>query len=275
MSRQLAAGALLLAAAGIAAADATLSYKLEPGTGQAQQLKIDIDGFFARIQSAAAPGGWWLFQAGKFFPVYRVDDKAETWTRLTEAPQARLGPVNRTAGIRQAPDASAGAAEADTRTPGGLGQAEAAGRAAGGAAAPAATDTGSPPVFEATAEMDSIAGVRCRVVKELRGDAPAVAHCMANKAALGLTERELRTLCRAFEMAREQGLGWLGAATADEEFVSVRSRAEEGGASLVLESVSTAALPQDHMRVPREYEELPREAPAPAPLTPDAEGKDD
>jgi hypothetical protein len=277
MRMQLAAGLLLWAAAGAAVADATLTYKLEPRTGQAQKLKIDISGFFARIESSAAPGGWWLFQAGKFFPVYRVDDKAQTWTRLTAAPQARLGPADRSAGTRPgtgaAIDTSAVAPEAVAKIPAGRGQAAGGEGSEGGATAAAAT--GPAPAFEPTDEMDNIAGVRCRVVKELRGDAPAVAHCMANKASLGLTERELRTLSRTFEMARQQGLGWLGTATADEEFVSVRSGAGERGGSLMLESVSTAALPQGYLRVPRGYGEVPREAARSAPAAAPAQQDSD
>ena len=76
---------------------------------------------------------------------------------------------------------------------------------------------------------------------------------MANKARLGITEREIRTLARTFVMARERNFGWLGVATGDEEFVSIQTRDPATGAQLVLKEVSTAPLPQGHLKIPREY----------------------
>jgi hypothetical protein len=109
--------------------------------------------------------------------------------------------------------------------------------------------------------METVADVRCRVVMEFVDGEPAVEHCMANKAALGITERETRSLSRLFEMARKRGWDWLPAATGDEEFVSVRSRRAADGAAWTLRSVSTAALPAAHTRIPRDFRELPHQPP--------------
>jgi hypothetical protein len=286
MRTMLTTGLILLALAHPAArADATLHYRLTPPAGEPASLRMDISGFFARIESTAAPDGWWLFQAGKFFPLYRVDDAADTWTRLTPKVTPRLGPASRGASPASAAAAQQAAGEsapAETaampadETPQQQTAAEAATAAdpAAGHPAqqtspgPASTQTPSEarapvaPKFAPTAAMDEVAGVRCRVVTELRDGETVMEHCMASKAALGITERETRTLARTFAMAREQGFGWLGTATADEEFVSVRSRAPDSGAALVLETVSTAALPRERLRVPRAYAELPRESTA-------------
>ena len=119
------------------------------------------------------------------------------------------------------------------------------------------------PQFNPTPKTGEIAGVSCRIVLELIDGEPAIEHCMANKAALGITERELRTLARLLVMARERNLDWLGAATKDEEFISLRSRELKHGKTLSLQSVSTAALPPGHLRVPRDYKEVKADRPGP------------
>ena len=116
-------------------------------------------------------------------------------------------------------------------------------------AAGSATTLPPKPQFRARRENREVAGIECRVVEELRD---------GNTARLGLTERELRTLARTFVMARERGLGWLGAATEDEEFVSIQARVLETDGQLVLRSVSTAPLPEGHLRIPHEYEQTNR-----------------
>ena len=116
--------------------------------------------------------------------------------------------------------------------------------------------------LQPTKRMETVGGVRCRVVAELVDGEPAVEHCMANKAAFGMTERETRTLARLFEMARKRGWDWLPAATHDEEFVSVRSRRAADGAIWTLQSVSTAALPAAYLRISRDFRELPYQPPA-------------
>ena len=116
--------------------------------------------------------------------------------------------------------------------------------------------------LQPTKRMETVGGVRCRVVAELVDGEPAVEHCMANKAAFGITERETRTLASLFKMARTRGWDWLPAAAQDEEFVSVRSRRVADGAVWTLLSVSTAALPAAYMRISRDFKELPYQPPA-------------
>jgi hypothetical protein len=131
--------------------------------------------------------------------------------------------------------------------------------AAGAEAAAQFAEQPAPPVvtpaLRASREKREIAGIECRVVEELRDGEPVREHCMANKAQLGITEREVRTLARTFKMARERNLGWLGAATADENFVSVEVVDPASGTRLVLQQVSTTALPQGHLKIPREYKQ--------------------
>lgn len=276
MRESFAAGALLLTVAAGAGADATLTYRLATGTEQeARQLRIAVARFFARIESSAAPDGWWLVQAGKFFPVYWVDARDQTWTRLTPEVTARLGPANRAS-------SSASAAAVDEPVDGTAALKESAPKesvphdAAPAQSKPAettSTPAPTPPPVRATsartfvpsAKRETVAGVHCRVVDEWRDGVATVQHCMANKAALGITEREMRTLARTFAIARERGFGWLGRATADEAFVSVRSRELDGDGSLVLESVSTDALPVGHLRIPRTYRQVSRQRTQPQP----------
>ena len=107
---------------------------------------------------------------------------------------------------------------------------------------------------------------------------------MANKAALGITERESRTLARTFVMARQQGYGWLGATTKDEDFVSIRSKPLDGSKSLELISLSTKPLEQGYLKVPPKYKKVdapskpavasaPQAAPAPKTASDAAEAK--
>ena len=272
-----AVGMLILATAAGARADATLDFRLAGGDGAAEQtLRIAVARFFARVEASAAPDGWWLYEAGKFFPLYRVNEAERTWTRLTPEVTPRLGPVSRSARpaaatggpAEDAADAAAAAAaepgtpEAD-QSPASAAVDDTA-TAAAEASTPAADGgtAASAPEFALTGESDTVAGVRCRVVNELRDGAPVIEHCMAGKAALGITERELRTLARTFEMARERDFGWLATATADEAFISVRSRALDGGTRLTLVAVSTDPLPKGHLRVTRDYREVPATASA-------------
>lgn len=250
MRKLLASGLILLTAAPAPLqADATLRFRWTPAGAEAGTLTIAIADFHARVESSAVPGGWWLFQAGKFFPLYRVDDAARVWTPQTRPVAPRLGPVHRAgspAGTLAAGDQAVGETATASNT------------AAEAGKAPAIVPRPSrAPSLAPTGALDEVAGVRCRVVREPAHGEPVIEHCMANTSALGITEREIRTLARTFVMAREQGFGWLGAATADEEFVSIRSRYRDGGALLVLESVSNDALPRDRMRVPRHYREGP------------------
>jgi len=322
----------LWASGPLAHADATLVYGLDGGSRGKVEKTFSIARFFVRIDSSDEDGRYLLFQAGKFFPLFSVNETEETYTRLTPPVKARLGPETRTKGSQTQPandeakpvasDASkpseadeASAAAADETKPAGADATRSAaddavpaepasnvsGTAAleapataatqstaeGGLPEPAAAHDGNvesakegvsetsaqqgetakepapPPAlvpaprFQATPKRDEVAGISCRVVQEIVNDKPVVEHCMANKAALGITEREMRTLARLFALARERSWDWLGAATEDEAFVSVRSRRLDSDARLELGSVSTDPLPQGHLRISRKFTEIP------------------
>jgi hypothetical protein len=301
--------AALWASGPLAHADATLVYQLDDASDGKVEKTLSVSRFFVRIDSSDEEGRYLLFQAGKFFPLYSVNEKEETYTRLTPQVVARLGPESRTKGAQAQPaaeeakpigaeDTRAAAEEAvpagpvsesgRAASPDAPAAAAAQTTAAGGSPEPApregddqddgddqagadqtsegeeemakkpasTTALAQEPRFEASTKMDEVAGIACRVVLEIVGDKPTVEHCMANKAALGITERETRTLARLFVLARKRGWDWLGAATKDEEFVSIRSRRVGEDGSLTLKSVSTQALPADHLRIPRSYKEI-------------------
>jgi hypothetical protein len=283
MNRAIAWGAALLAAGCSAAyADATLVYEVREADAPAVQKTLSIARFFVRVDFSDEDDRYLLYQAGKFFPLFSVNTEQGTFSRLSPPVKATLGPANRgkpaqaeaTPEVAQAvgasspggkPEPGAASADAGQEMAGDTAQAEtdqavpAAAAGADEAEAPEAQQPPQPakaPVFKPTTDTAEVAGVRCRIVHELIDGKPAIEHCMANKAALGVTEREIRTLARLFVLARERGWDWLGAATADEEFVSVRSRDPARNKTLVLESASTDPLPAGHLRVPKGYKEI-------------------
>ena len=114
--------------------------------------------------------------------------------------------------------------------------------------------------FKATKKMDTVAGIKCRVILELgRDDKPVKEHCMANTGHLGLTEREVITVARLFAAAREMDFEWLGVGTKDERFVSIQTRDLASNETLQLKSVSTKPLPKGHLRVPKSFKEVTSE----------------
>jgi len=111
------------------------------------------------------------------------------------------------------------------------------------------------PKLKATWDKREVAGIECRVVEEIEDGKPVIEHCMANKARLGITERETRTLARLFAMARDRGYGWLAVGTGDEEFVSIQARDMADGSELILKSVSTEPLPAGYLRISPEFKQ--------------------
>ena len=289
--------ALMLWGTGLTAtlADATLVYELKGPDSEAVRKTLYASRFFVRAESSEDEGRFLLFQAGKFFPLYSVNQKERSYTLLTPPVKPTLGPASRTKGTgpqpapEAGPDAEASAAAAETSPEGkeaaSVSDAPTTAVKAGGDEAEGAVEAGHPPLehgtvehpaetqrpprlppapqFKPTPKTDEVAGVSCRVILELIDGEPAIEHCMANKAALGITEREVRTLARLLVMARERNLDWLGAATKDEQFISVSSRDLKRGKTLSLQSVSTAALPPGHLRVPRDYTEVKADSPSP------------
>lgn len=256
-----AAATILAAALGSAAqADATLTYELGGGDGAPVTKTLAVSGFFARVDSSDQPERFLLFQAGKFFPLYRVDVAASTYTQLTPEVQVNFGAAATGAPPQQEPGAGPGP-EVDQAAP--VAEAGAAPDAESGLAY-ARTAAARAAELRPTADTRSVAGLSCRVIQELAGGEPVVEHCMANKASLGLTERETRTLARTLVMARAHELGWLGAATEDEEFVSIASRDLRSDRRFELKKISTDALAAGHLRVPKAFEKVPLVAAPPA-----------
>jgi len=299
----------------VAEADVTLVYQLTEQGAEPVEKKLSLSRYFVRVDDPSDKDGYLLFQAGKFFPLYHVDESRQTYTRLTPPvhPTLHAGSAKSSphAGRAETQGDSAAAeaigvpqtsqsdeqpaAEAITtaQPPAPKGEPdETTSTSPSPAPTAAATDEPKPaevepaalppsPVLKPTRKTHSVAGIECRAVVELIDDEPAVEHCMANKARLGITERESRTLARVFVMARKQGLDWLGAATPDENLVSVQSRDLRRNKTLELKSISKAPLPSGYLAIPRSFKEAKASAepkqhdsaseqPSPSPLQPTA-----
>ncbi|MEA3276199.1 MAG: hypothetical protein U9Q81_13095 [Pseudomonadota bacterium] len=278
-------------------ADATLVYELNGPGGETMEKKVSIARFFARVDDPAEKDSYLLYQAGKFFPLFRIDESRGTYTRLTPPVEATLHagqqgkavggaatgtgkekpPLQAKASPEEAPQGSgkeeqpanpasdatsqmapeAAVAESSPGEPWESPPSDTLERSpAEGATAGAGAGQPPRPTFKPTKKTEKVAGISCRVILELIDGAPALEHCMANKAGLGITERETRTLSRMLVLARSRGFGWLGAATEDEDFVSVRTRDLRDDKTLTLKSLSTDPLPAGYLRVPRTFKEV-------------------
>lgn len=248
-----------------ALADATLVYELTgPGADKAVKT-VAIARFWARVDDPADEGRFLLFQAGKFFPMYRVDPPKETYTLLTK-------PVTPSLSTRRKVPATSEGAEpgADAKSAGAAGAEATHGVGEEHTAAPHEPETGEGPVageakpetvfehpvLKPTRKTRTVAGIQCRVVLEQADDKAVVEHCMANTPRLRVTNRELITLARLFEAGRKMDLGLLGIGTKDERFVSIQSRDLRDGRTLRLTSISRQALPTGHLRIPKAYKEV-------------------
>ena len=251
-------------------ADASFSYKLTEADNTSTEKTISIAGLFARIEQTGDTGSYLLYQAGKFFPLYRVDPTAGTYSLLTEPARPFLTPPKQ--------GQPAGTAKTGGKEPVGDGEEQpprpgteddaAASNTSDAKSVPAASAshpspasqgssrTAQHPKLKATRKSLRVNGIPCRVILEMDNGEPAVEHCMANAARLKVTEREVITLARTFTMARARQLGWLGIGSEDEKFVSIRSRDLRDNRTLELKSVSTAPQPVGYQRIPREYKQL-------------------
>jgi len=228
--------ALVTCSASIAHADATLTYELSGPDGEKMVKKFSTSKFFVRIDDPSTPDQHLLFQAGRFFPLYSVDTAKSSYTRLTGEVIPFSGPESRK---HRGIDGTG--ADQDTS--------QTAVQTAQNAKKPAAS-------LKPTKTKRKVAGIECRVVHELAEGEPVIEHCMANSARLGLTKREIITMARTFEMARNRDYGWLGVGTEDEEFISVYSRDQRDNRVLQLTEVSNAPLPVDYHSIPREYQQV-------------------
>ena len=76
----------------LAGADATLTYELTEADGSKAGKKFSTARFYVRIDDAADEKNYLLFEAGKFFPLYTVDQANSTYTQLTPEVIAYMGP---------------------------------------------------------------------------------------------------------------------------------------------------------------------------------------
>jgi len=109
------------------------------------------------------------------------------------------------------------------------------------------------PELSPTRKKQNVSGVVCRLVRELVDGQPVAEHCMAGTGPFGITGREMITLSRLFTTARRLQLGWAGVATADERIASVDSKLGDGAGSQTLLSISYDWIPDERMRVSKQY----------------------
>jgi hypothetical protein len=109
------------------------------------------------------------------------------------------------------------------------------------------------PALSPTRKKQNVSGVVCRLVRELVDGQPVAEHCMAGTGPFGITGREMITLSRLFTTARRLQLGWAGVATADERIASVDSRLGDGRGSQTLLSIAYDWIPDERMRVSKQY----------------------
>jgi hypothetical protein len=224
------AGAVCLAS--VAEADTTLVYELTDAQGNKIEQRYQIHGRFLRIDSDAdSQPNSLILDAGYMF-MYVVDPGKQTFTTFGSSPfhQGKQMPAKaKTTGTAE-PET------ADTKK--------------------VSATSPQPPVLSPTGQKQTVAGVRCMVVNEIRNDKPVAEHCLANAAALGMTSRELITMARLIEFSKQwTDPDWI-AVQSDEDFVSIQSVPPAGNATFVLKSVSHEILPADHFRVPSEYQKL-------------------
>ena len=233
-----------------AMADLRLTYSLSGPESESLVKHFSVRHFFVRVEDGVDSSSYLLYQAGKFFPLYSVDSSDETWTRLTPPVTASLGPLSR----HQKPSAEDGEKKAEASAGAEV--------TAGDGEKPAVTRTAAEePALRPTKKNLEVAGIDCRVVHEVFDNEPVVEHCMANSARLGITDRELKTMSRLFNMARQRDFGWLAIGTPDEEFISVQSRDLRNDRLFQLTGVDNGALPGDYLRIPRHYKQLQPEPP--------------
>jgi len=227
---------MTLAACGVSAvhADATLTYELTEADGNKTVKQFSTARFFVRIDDPADTNQYLLFQAGKFFPLYSVDSAKKSYTRLTPEVIPYMSPESR---IHHGANNTTSAVKNDSE------------QTAGTVNKPA-------PIFKPTKKTQLVAGIECRVVHELLDNKPVIEHCMANSARLGITNREVITISRLFEMSRNRDYGWLGVGTKDEEFVSIQSRDLRHNSALQLTALSAKPLPEGSLRIPPSYKEI-------------------
>ncbi|MEN8760799.1 MAG: hypothetical protein ABF290_00090 [Thiogranum sp.] len=224
--------AVILSLPFTAHADTTLVYELVDAAGEKTQQTYTIRGRFLRVDKDAETSKNFLLLDGGFLYMNVVDGEKGTFTTFGDSPyhQGQRLPAKPKPGNTAATGS------------------EQAGKA----------NAKSPPlsVLSPTVQKDSVAGIRCRIVNELRDGTPVAEHCLADPAALGMTPRELISMARLIEFAKQRtDPDWI-AIQSDEQFITIRSRPAEGEPTFVLKSVSHEIASRDLFRVPPAYQKL-------------------
>lgn len=218
----------LLAFTSPAGADVTLNYELTEPDGHTTTKTFSTARFYVRVDDSTEDKRHLLFEAGRFFSLYRVDESKSTFERLTPKVIPHMG-----AGTPAKEKSDAYRARF-----------------------PADEPRAPVPVLKPTSKKNTVAGIPCRIVNEMLDNRPVVEHCMANSANLEVTSREIITMTRLFKMARDRAFDWLGVGTQDEEFISVQSRDLQTSRALKLISVSTSPLTEGYLRIPKNYKNV-------------------
>jgi len=222
-------------------ADTTLVYELVDSAGKKTEQTYTIRGRYVRVDKDSESKKNFLLLDGGFLIMHVIDGEKGTFSTFGESPYHQ----DKQFSAKPAP-ASVAEPEAE--------QAKAEPEA--GQAKPAAAESAPMSVLSPTGKMQSVAGVRCRVVNEMRNEKPVAEHCLADPAALGMTPRELITMARLIEFAKQRtDPDWI-AVQSDEQFISIRSAPPGGDASFVLKSVAHDIVPRDAFRVSPGYKKL-------------------
>jgi hypothetical protein len=101
-----------------------------------------------------------------------------------------------------------------------------------------------------------VAGIRCRQVQEIVPDKPALEHCLATGAQLGLNAREMKSLSRLFLIARRIGWDWPSISMADERMASISSSNRDTGVTQRFVSVKHKGIPDNRVKIPDSYKRI-------------------
>jgi hypothetical protein len=225
--------------AGQARADASLVYETLGTDGSQTRYTFAISGRFVRVDSDTEPARFRLIDTGLLTMAdVDVENKRYTFEKLPRRQVSGAGPGTGS-------------------KPGGSKVNKQDGEKAGGNADESAAAAGPEllplPVLSPTRKKQNVSGVVCRLVRELVDGQPVAEHCMAGTGPFGITGREMITLSRLFTTARRLQLGWAGVATADERIASVDSKLGDGAGSQTLLSISYDWIPDERMRVSKQY----------------------
>ena len=113
-----------------------------------------------------------------------------------------------------------------------------------------------PPKLKPVMEKMTVSGVRCQKIGEWNEERQVREHCMVAGSALGLNERETKTLSRLFAIAGRIGWDLPGVSTRDERQVSISSQGDEEATKLQFVSVAHDPIPDVRMKIPDHYEQI-------------------